>query len=427
MLDSKRVRRCAVVVAIAMGLFAFARLSTPVRAADHLEAPIVAQDLGADIADVYFFLDPNDNNFAVCAVTVHGFITPAQNANTGFFDGTVRFRFAFENTGDAKPDYFIDVTHSKQTSRTAPQTASIVIGPKAGILPLGRSFTAPTTISRAAFGPPGAPTFGGGTSAQQTSTVTTDPTTGVSYFGGLIDDPFFFDLGAELAYRASRIANQINPAILTRGRDSFSGYNVMVVDIRVPVALLKGSAGNKVGMTVFAQRKAYATFDPLNPGKDRTSGKYVNIDRMATPGVNTVLTSYGKKNLYNRSTPERDAVNADGLATDIVANLQALQTTAPFIGILANIAVTNGDYLRLDTSIPNTGTEGGKNAEAAFPNGRRPNDDVIDTIVTLINNGVFQGDAVNDNELVMRDAFPFFAQPHMPFPPGAGAEDLTRN
>jgi hypothetical protein len=47
--------------------------------------------------------------------------------------------------------------------------------------------------------------------------------------------------------------------------------------------------------------------------------------------------------------------------------------------------------------------------------------------LTLINNGVFQGDAVNDNELVFKDVFPFFAQPHMPFPPGAGAEDLTRN
>jgi hypothetical protein len=400
---------------------------SPARAADHLEAPIVAQDLGADIADVFFFLDPNDNNFAVAACTVHGFITPNQNANAGFFDSTIRVRFAFENTGDAKQDYFIDVTHSKQTSRTAPQTASIVIGPKAGLLPTGRSFTAPTTISRAAFGPQGAPTFGGGTSAQQTSTVTTDPTTGVSYFGGLIDDPFFFDLGAELAYRASRIANQINPAILTRGRDSFSGYNTMVVDLRIPVALLKGPAGNKVGMCVFTQRAVQVIRDPLLPSKDRVSGKYINIDRMATPAVNTILTSYSKKDLYNRSTPERDATNSDGLATDIVANLQALQTTPPFITILANIAVTNGDYLRLDTSIPNTGTEGGKNPEAAFPNGRRPNDDVVDTLITLINNGVFQGDAVNDNELPMRDAFPFFAQPHMPFPPGAGAEDLTRN
>ncbi len=173
------------------------------------------------------------------------------------------------------------------------------------------------------------------------------------------------------------------------------------------------------------QRKATTVFDPANPGKDRTTGKYVNIDRMATPAVNTVFTSYRNKNLYNCSTPERDAVNADGLATDIVATLQALQTDSISIGILASIAVTNGDYPRLDTTIPNTGPEGGTNTAAAFPNGRRPNDDVIDTIVTLVNNRVFQGDAVNDNELPFKNEFPFFAQPHMPFPPGA--DDLTRN
>lgn len=410
------------VLAAGVGLGLWPR---PAAAADHLEAPIVAQDLGADIADVYFFLDPNDNNFAVLACTVHSFITPSENANAGFFDATLRFRFAFENTGDTKQDYFIDVTHSKQTSRTVPQVASVVVGPKAALLPGGREFKVPTTISRAAFGAPGPPTFGGGDQSQQTPTVTTDATTGISYFGGLVDDPFFFDLGAELAYRNSRFANQINPAILTRGRDSFAGTNTLVVALRVPVALLKGSAGNVVGMCVFVQRKAATVYDPINPDKDRTSGKYVNIDRMATPAVNTVFTSYFNKNRYNRSTPERDAVNADGLATDIVATLQALQTDSTSIGILASIAVTNGDYLRLDTAIANTGAEGGTNSQAAFPNGRRPNDDVIDTIVTLVNNRVFQGDAVNDNELPFKNEFPFFAQPHMPFPPLA--DDLTRN
>src|SRR4051794_38882854 len=315
---SQRLMRCALGISVCFsGLVA-----SVARADDHADSPLTAEDRAADIGSAFFFLDPNDNNFAVIAVTLTGFIPPSLNANMGFLDGNVRIAFLFENTGDAKQDYFIDVTHSKQTSRTVPQTASIVVGPKAGLLPSGREFTAPTTISRAAFGPPEPPTFGGGTSAQQTSTVTTDPTTGISYFGGLIDDPFFFDLGAELAYRNSRFANMINPAILTRGRDSFAGTNTMVVDLRVPVALLKGPAGNKVGMVVFVQRKATTIYDPINPAKDKTSGKYVNIDRMATPAVNTVFTSYKNKNLYNRSTPERDAVNADGLATDIVANLQ---------------------------------------------------------------------------------------------------------
>src|SRR3712207_9251087 len=71
--------------------------SSPAQAADHLEAPIVAQDLGADIADVFFFLDPNDNNFAVCAVTTHSFITPSENANAGLDRKSTRLNSSHAN------------------------------------------------------------------------------------------------------------------------------------------------------------------------------------------------------------------------------------------------------------------------------------------------------------------------------------------
>lgn len=421
MFRSSRQSLCAAAVTVLVAV----TFAIPARAADHLEAPIVAQDLGADIGDVYFFLDPNDNNFAVMAMTVHGYIVPSQNAHAGFFDHTLRFRFQIENTGGATADRFIDVTHSKQTSRTVPQAATIKVSAVPTLLPNGRTFNAPTTISRGAFGPPGPPTFGGGTSAQQISTVTTDAVSKISYFGGLIDDPFFFDLGAEQAYRASRFANQTNPAILTRGRDSFAGTNTLVVVLRAPVALLKGTAGNVVGLTGLTQRKDVTDLDTQNPANDKTTGSYANIDRMATPMVNTMFTSYPNKDAYNRANTQDDA--AGKFAGDIVQTLQNLQTAPAQINILAQIAVLNGDILRLDTTIPNTGPEGGTNSAAAFPNGRRPNDDVIDTMLTLVNSGVFQGDAVNDNELPMRGAFPFFAQPHMPFPPGAGSEDLTRN
>lgn len=40
-----------------------------------------------------------------------------------------------------------------------------------------------------------------------------------------------------------------NPAILTRGRDSFSGYSTMAVVLRVPVSALIGPAGT-IGLSV---------------------------------------------------------------------------------------------------------------------------------------------------------------------------------
>jgi hypothetical protein len=420
MVRSKRSSKVLISILMIALIVSFTPVGS-VRATDHGDSPTPAHDQSIDIGDVYFFLDPNDPTFAVMAVTVSGFITPSHNANRGFFGENVRFRFEIENTGDTTPDRFWDVTFTKQTSRTITQNATVAISPVPTLLPAGAQFVAPTTISRAAFGPQGIPTFGSGPQSQQVPTITPGPS-GVSFFAGLIDDPCFYDLGAELAYRNSRFNNMTNPAILTRGRDSYAGHNTMAVALRVPVTLIKG-AGDVVGLSVAAQRRAPTSF--TRDGRSASFGRYITLDRMANPLINTIMTSYVNKDRYNRSTPQRDAVNADGLATDIVATLQALQTNNTHISIIAQLAISNGDYLRLDTSIPNTGSEGGNNMAARYPNGRRPNDDVVDIIITLINNGVSQGDAVNDNEMPFKDIFPFFAQPHMPFPPAA--DDLTRH
>ena len=175
---------------LALGLLA-ASLPAPylALAADHAEAPLVESDQAADIADVYTFLDPNDNSKVILAFDVHGFIVPGENGNLGGFDKDVLFRFNIENTGDAKPDKFIQITFDQQTSRSLPQTAHITIPGK----PRGRgdredrsddsiTFTAPTTVSSAT-----SPTAA-------TPVITTDAASGISFFAGLTDDPFFFDI-----------------------------------------------------------------------------------------------------------------------------------------------------------------------------------------------------------------------------------------
>src|SRR5438093_6875708 len=105
-------------------------LPLPARAADHAEAPLVESDQAADIADVYTFLDPNDNSKVILAFDVHGFIVPGENGNLGGFDKDVLFRFNIENTGDAAPDKFILVNFDEQTSRSQPQMAHITISHK---------------------------------------------------------------------------------------------------------------------------------------------------------------------------------------------------------------------------------------------------------------------------------------------------------
>lgn len=103
-----------------------------------------------------------------------------------------------------------------------------------------------------------------------------------------------------------------------------------------------------------------------------------------------------------------------------------LDSDATSIRILLELAVVRGDYLRLGLTTSNTGPGGGDNPQAAFPNGRRPNDDVIDTIVTLLNNRQVLGDSVSGNDVVNLNSFPFFAPPHQPFPPGT-IDDGTRH
>src|SRR5215469_4475325 len=172
-----RFRKKLITVALALAVSTLMLLAPALQtdAADHAEATLVAGFPGGDIADVYAFMDPNDNTKVILAMDVEGFIVPSEAGNHSFFSPEVLFEFQIENTGDAVPDEFIDITFSPKTSLTDPQTATIKFSPS------GRTFTAPTTVPNlSATAPP--------------FVITADQATGVELFAGLTDDPFFFDI-----------------------------------------------------------------------------------------------------------------------------------------------------------------------------------------------------------------------------------------
>jgi hypothetical protein len=245
--------------------------------------------------------------------------------------------------------------------------------------------------------------------------VTTDPVSGVSFFAGLTDDPFFFDIPAFGRFVASVRAGTPDATVFQRGRDSFAGYNVLTIALSVPAASLKGTNGNIIGSSQASQRRVFQLIDAK--GNVAGSGKWVNADRQGLPGINTVLIPYGRKKEYNHASPADDA--AGKFAGDIVATLKSLGTNDTNIGILAGLAVAKGDILRLDTSVANSGPGGGNNAGAGFPNGRRPADDVIDTILFFVANQNTLGDSVNGNDVPFRDTFPFLGASQQPLPKGA--------
>jgi hypothetical protein len=223
-------------------------LTFPLLASDHVDSPNNAEDRGTDLADGYMFLDPNDNTRVVVIMTWSGFIVPGENTNLGVFseDGSARFTFDFENTGDAAPDKSIRVTYGPKTAPGAQQDARIELFD-------GRVFTAKTTVASntAATAPE--------------PVITEDPSTGIRYFSGIADDPFFFDIPAFGRFVTSVRNGAPDVTQFSRGRDSFAGYNVLSMAFSIPVGLLRGTNGNTVGVSMTAQLRERRPPGPARP------------------------------------------------------------------------------------------------------------------------------------------------------------------
>ena len=394
-----------------MALCAPFAIPTAMRAADHGDGPTAANDQACDIADIFFFLDPNDNNNAIIIGTTRGFIVPSEAGNFGIFDPNVRYRFLIENTGDAVPDKVIDVTFTPRVANAAgagqPQTAAIRIGGVSGVL------TAPATN----------PTLANTANPQ---TVTTLGTTGIKFFAGEVDDPFFFDIVGFNRFVAKATATPPDPTAaneLTRARDSFAGYNCMAIALSVPKTLLKAagaSAANTIGLSYQTQRHIVQT--PGTDGEIRGAGGYRTIDREGLPAVNVALIPLSLKNRYNAGDTLQDSQGR--FAPTIVATLQKLGASQAAINTLAGLAVAKGDMLRLDLTKTNAGNGGGTGSNG-FPNGRRLADDTIDIILGIIAGGTL-GDGVNANDVPLQSSFPFVALPQQPRANGI-TDDNTRN
>jgi Domain of unknown function (DUF4331) len=146
---------------------------------------------------------------------------------------------------------------------------------------------------------------------------------------------------------------------------------------------------------------------------------------LGNPAVNIVFIPFPRKDEYNVASPLADSQGQ--FASDIVASAMRLGTNSSNIDLLASLAVTRGDFLRLRTTMANSGPGGGDTVGTGFPNGRRLQDDVIDIELAVITNGALMtGDSVNGNELPYRNVFPFFAPSHTPALPGT-TDDRTRH
>jgi hypothetical protein len=200
------------VVATAAGL-------ARVRAADHRDSAVLTASPAQDIADVFSFQSPANPANIVLAMTVSGFIPPAEAAAAAF-DPDVLYQFKIDTNGDAREDLVI------QAFVTGSATNQVMhfIGPTAP--------SRPGTMSRLVNGR-------GITSVRVSTGAAPAVTTaqGVSVFAGVRDDPFFFDLVRFNAIIAGQETSFRDPGV-----DTFAGFNVLALVVEFPKALL-GTAG----------------------------------------------------------------------------------------------------------------------------------------------------------------------------------------
>ncbi len=394
------IKRKFLHAAVAAGVAAASIFATStVPAADHGDGPYASVKRSADLNDLYLFLDPNDNTRVVTILTFAGFTVPGEGVNFSVFDDELVYELQYETSGDADPDRIYRVAFTrKRSSGATPQNARIT-------LPGGRTLVVPTTVSNL-------------TATATEPTVTEDRRSGIRVFAGSADDPFFFDIPGFNRFVAGVLAGNGSAATeLQRGRDTFSGYNTLAIALSIPVQRFGRLSGNKLGAAARVYNKTVL---------DTPNARRAQIDRIGIPGVNVALVPFPKKDLYNRGNTNDDAAGKFG--SDIVGTLNALGTNQDNINVLAGLAVTNGDFVRLNTTTANSGPGGGNNEGAGFPgNGRRLQDDVIDTILTVVTNGaVTTGDNVNGNDVTRRNEFPFLGATHQPRANGV-VDDQTRN
>ena len=360
-------RRHPLIVALLLAGAAFVA-ATPARTADHRDAPSINVDGSADINDVYAFVNPNNGN-VVLAMTVNPLVVPGVPA---VFGHDVLYQLKIDNTGDVREDLVIQATFTKGSNQQV-----TVRGPARP-----RKVGVETHL----LGGPGVSGPADGSVIQGSN---------IKVFAGLREDPFFFDFVFVL-----RLIGLLPGGPLQRapGRDFFAGMNTSILAVEVPAKALRGSKKNTIFVWGTTSRARQTKRVRLRDNREKPP--FGQVERMGLPTINTVLINSSNKDLFNRSAPEDD----ERFRPEAIEHLVPINGDAAYSETLSRALLP--DALPLDVTNSTQGFEA--------LNGRRPQDDVIDVVLSLASKGAVTSDAVNSNDRQFLTDFPFFATPHDP-------------
>jgi hypothetical protein len=473
--------------------------------ASHREAPITALDRAADIADFFAFVSYDDPTKVTFVLDVDPLLDASNGPNYFPFDSGIQYAINIDNNQTALAGISFQFQFSPPASGL-PKYYTGFMGALSGIpapadspapIPPGTQIIPPAITALSGAG-------SGGFNLRQTYTVTmlvngvptlltnqsgasfcavpanvgprTMPnypalaaqgiyttTNGITVFAGTADDPFYIDLGA--AFDTFNLRSGAFPSgapgVLTAAQDAddthnyspdnVSGYNVNVMAIQVPIAMLTSTGAIEPATSPAATIGAWgATARPAvtirqSPGPVKYHGTFQQVQRMGNPLINELIIGTGNKDYWSMSQPVNDSQFANFDLDPTIArvlnaayealfgagafpiptpprnDLLPLVTYAPPIAAAGTPAGPIADLLRLNTGVPPTpaanrsrlGLLGGD--AAGFPNGRRISDDVTDIALRVVQGfladstkyNLLLGDGVNVNDIPLQETFPY--------------------
>ena len=274
-------------------------------------------------------------------------------------------------------------------------------------------------------------------------------------FAGQRDDPFYIDLGAvfdTLNLRRSlpleTAAEDANDNVNPFGRDMLSGFNVNTIAIELPSAMLTKdglsigtTSGSKLGAYASTSRRKERVFvevrkgEPRDPDLQKNQGPWIQVQRLANPLINETIIGTEDKDEWNAREPEEESVFLDyyqnprlALAMQLVFGVPAATTGRDDLAdLLLRYQPTDerlSELLRIDLNTSPTPLAAQRRMgplatpadPAAWPNGRRPKDDVTDIAIRVVGGANYlaarAADGVNTNDKALIGTFPFLASPH---------------
>jgi hypothetical protein len=412
------------------------------QASSHREAPLIADDPGADSTDLYAFRSPDRPDTVTLIANYIPGEDPAAGPNWYTFSPNVRYYLHVDQGGDGRPDISYRFTFQRGAGQfflgntVQDYTVERIAGGQTQAVATGR--TPPNNI-----GPKSTPNY-----RTLAANAVTQLSGGGLAFAGQREDAFFGDIGS--------IFDLVNlrkfPPNQGGGKDFFAGYAVHAIALQIPIQQLD-DADHTIGVWTSAERQSVQVRTVQRRIRVRVGKRtvtrtvptqvvtrpWVQVSRLGNPLVNEVIIPTNRKDEWNGDTPDEESKYASFYSQPILAAV----LNSLFPGVL-NVPEQNRDDLVavLLTGVPGLNNTGSTQAEMlrlnlstavsanphrlgvfggdtqGWPNGRRLTDDVIDiaeqaVVGKLKGNAVADviGDGVDANDVPNLGSFPYENDP----------------